>query len=392
MSYVGTTSDGNIVGPGAPSGAEIELTGLTKHYGSTVATRDVNLRIDPGEFVTFLGPSGSGKTTTLMMIAGFIIPSAGDISVAGTSIVALPPHKRNIGMVCQNYALFPHLDVARNVAFPLEMRRLPKDEIAKRVEGTLRLVRLHDYAHRRPRELSGGQQQRVALARALVFNPPVLLLDEPLGALDAKLREEMKYEIKQLHVKIGMTILFVTHDQQEALTLSDRVAVFDQGTIVQVGTPADLYRRPASRFVASFIGKGNILGGPVIGNDPHSIRVSLGGGFEMSAPRRPELGSPQRSAAFLLRMENVRIGDAANNLANRYFGTVAAAFYSGNATEYVVRLHGDLLVSARIAEAAAGAPVAVGEQISVGWEPADALLIEVDGLEGSTVAVSVVRG
>ncbi|MCX7139921.1 MAG: ABC transporter ATP-binding protein [Proteobacteria bacterium] len=376
----GLRDDSNIAG--------IELCGLTKHYDTTVATHDVNLHVDPGEFVTFLGPSGSGKTTTLMMIAGFVIPSAGDIRIANKSIVTLPPHKRNIGMVFQNYALFPHLDVARNVAFPLEMRHVPKSEIAKRVEGALKLVKLQNYANRRPRELSGGQQQRVALARALVFHPPILLLDEPLGALDAQLREEMKYELKQLHLKIGITILFVTHDQQEALTLSDRVAVFNHGTIVQIGAPTDLYRYPANRFVASFIGKSNLLEGKVVRRDPQSICIRLGETLEMRASYREGFREPNNSAVYLLRTESVRIGNAAVGVENQYEGTVTAVFYAGSATEYVIRIGEEWLISARIPATETDMRLAVGDQVRVGWKPSDALLVEADGADSSAVGTS----
>ena len=258
-----------------PRGAPITLENLSKYYGTVGANRDVNLDISPGEFLTLLGPSGSGKTTALMMIAGFVIPTSGDIRVNGQSIVQVPVHKRNIGMVFQNYALFPHLNVARNVSFPLEMRNTPKAEIEKRVDAALDLVRLGGFRDRRPKQLSGGQQQRVALARALIFEPTVLLLDEPLGALDAKLREEMKIEIKQLHQKIGATILFVTHDQEEALTLSDRIAVFNDGEIVQLGTPDQLYHQPANRFVADFIGETNLLSGKVISVADRQCRATL---------------------------------------------------------------------------------------------------------------------
>jgi len=243
-----------------------------------------------------------------MMIAGFVVPTAGDVRIDGRSIVQVPVHKRGIGMVFQNYALFPHLDVTRNVAFPLEMRNLPKDEIARRVEAALALVRLEGLGDRRPRQLSGGQQQRVALARALVFEPNVLLLDEPLGALDAKLREEMKLELKRLHHKIGATVLFVTHDQEEALTLSDRIAVFDDGALAQVGTPDELYHRPANRFVADFIGETNLLTGRVLAVEGERVRVAFAPGIEATGLLREGFPTPQRWASFTLLLVKIAVG------------------------------------------------------------------------------------
>ena len=240
-------------------GAPIKIDKLSKFFGKFVAVKEANLDIKAGEFLTFLGPSGSGKTTTLMMVAGFLIPTYGDIVVDNRSIVTVPPHKRNIGMMFQHYALFPHMSVADNIAFPLQMRRMPKDKISERVSWALDLVQLSEFKDRRPHQLSGGQQQRVALARAVVFEPSVLLLDEPLGALDAKLRENMQIELKQMHAALGTTVLYVTHDQAEALTLSDRIVVFNQGRIMQVGSPDDLYNYPENRFVADFIGETNFL-------------------------------------------------------------------------------------------------------------------------------------
>ena len=227
----------------------------------------ISLDIRSGEFLTLLGPSGSGKTTTLMMIAGFETPTAGDIAIDGRSVVALPPHKRNIGMVFQNYALFPHLTVAENIGFPLKQRGIDRAARARLVAESLELVRLPGYQARYPRQLSGGQQQRVALARSIVFHPRLLLMDEPLGALDKQLRESLQLEMRRLHADLGITFIYVTHDQEEALTMSDRVAVMHEGLIAQVGTPEDLYDRPCDRFVASFIGESNFLPGVVRGSE-----------------------------------------------------------------------------------------------------------------------------
>ncbi len=237
------------------SSAILELRNVSKEYGPHIAVADLSLQLAKGEFLSLLGPSGSGKTTTLMMIAGLLQPNTGDILLEQRPITPLPPYKRNIGVVFQNYALFPHMTVARNIAFPLTMRSVGREEIAMRVSRVLRLVGLPDYGGRYPRQLSGGQQQRVALARAMVFEPPILLMDEPLGALDKKLREQMQLEIKRLHEELGMSIIYVTHDQEEALVMSDRIAVFNLGRLQQIGTPTQLYERPATRFVAEFIGE-----------------------------------------------------------------------------------------------------------------------------------------
>lgn len=243
----------------------LSLQNLKKHYGGgSPAVDGISLEIEKGEFVTFLGPSGSGKTTMLMMIAGFERPSEGHIMLAGRAIDPVPPHRRNIGVVFQSYALFPHMSVARNVGFPLRMRKLPKSEIDERVARMLSIVGLGSFANAQPRHLSGGQQQRVALARALVFDPDVLLLDEPLGALDKNLREQMQIEIRRIHRELGVTTVYVTHDQTEAMTMSDRIAVFNAGKIEQVDVPLNLYHQPKTHFVANFVGDNNVLDGAVL--------------------------------------------------------------------------------------------------------------------------------
>jgi len=240
----------------------LALRGLTKRYGSFTAVDSVSLRVERGQFLTLLGPSGSGKTTILMAIAGFVAPSAGAVLLDGADITALPPERRDFGMVFQGYALFPHMTVAENVAFPLRVRGLSRADRDARVRATLDLVQLAAFAERRPSQLSGGQQQRVALARALVFDPALLLLDEPLSALDKKLRAELQDELKALHRRVGRTFVNVTHDQEEALSLSDQVAILNHGRLVQMGAPEELYERPRTRFVADFLGKSNFLRGP----------------------------------------------------------------------------------------------------------------------------------
>ncbi len=360
-----------------PRGARVEIEYLTKYYSEVGANRDVNLDVRPGEFLTFLGPSGSGKTTTLMIIAGFVVPTSGDVRINDRSIVQVPVHKRGIGMVFQNYALFPHLNVARNVAFPLEMRNLPKAEVARRVDAVLELVRLGGLRDRRPRQLSGGQQQRVALARALVFEPSVLLLDEPLGALDAKLREEMKLELKRLHHKIGATVLFVTHDQEEALTLSDRIAVFNDGALAQVGTPDELYHRPANRFVADFIGETNLLTGRVVAIEGESCRIALASGIEATGRLRDGFPKPERWATYTLRLEKITIGDAAAACANHHEGTVEEFLFIGDSTKYLVRLAPDLEITVKLPETGVSR-FAAGHEVAVGWNEDDMLLVETD--------------
>lgn len=240
----------------------VSFRGVQKSYdGETLIVKDLNLDIRKGEFLTLLGPSGSGKTTSLMMLAGFETPTAGEILLAGRSINNVPPHKRDIGMVFQNYALFPHMTVAENLAFPLSVRGMSKTDVKERVKRALSMVQLDAFAGRYPAQLSGGQQQRVALARALVFEPQLVLMDEPLGALDKQLREHMQMEIKHLHQRLGVTVVYVTHDQGEALTMSDRVAVFHQGEIQQIEPPRNLYEQPRNTFVANFIGENNRLSG-----------------------------------------------------------------------------------------------------------------------------------
>jgi len=264
------------VAPRATAGAAVVLQDIGKRFGSVVAVDGLDLAIEAGEFITFLGPSGSGKTTTLMMIAGFDHPDRGEIYIGSEPMVRIPSYRRGIGMVFQNYALFPHMTVAENIGFALRQRGVAKAEIAARLAETLEIVRLRGYDGRYPRQLSGGQQQRVALARAIIFKPRVLLMDEPLSALDKQLREELQFEIKRLHNQLGITFIYVTHDQREALIMSDRVAVMNEGRLEQLGTPADLYDRPVNRFVATFVGESNLLEGRVtaVGAGTVTVRIA----------------------------------------------------------------------------------------------------------------------
>lgn len=248
---------------GATEKEWLEISNLNKTYGDFVAVKDIQLSIKNGEFISFLGASGSGKSTTLLSIAGFLEPTSGEILLSKKSIIDKPPHKRNIGMVFQQYSLFPHMSIFENIAFPLKMRKLPKSEIKTKVTNILELVELGEFSDRKPSQLSGGQQQRVALARALVFEPKIILMDEPLAALDKQLRETMQMEIRQIHEKLGLTVIYVTHDQEEALKMSDRIAVFNNGSIEQVGTPTELYDRPTSQYVAQFLGDSNVFHGEI---------------------------------------------------------------------------------------------------------------------------------
>jgi spermidine/putrescine ABC transporter ATP-binding subunit len=279
----------------APRGEAITISGVSKQFGSIVGVDRVDLEVEAGEFLSLLGPSGSGKTTLLMMLAGFEVPSSGSIALGGRDLTRVPPNKRGIGMVFQRYALFPHMSVAQNVAFPLKMRGVSRAETAPLVEQALARVRLEGYGGRMPGQLSGGQQQRVAVARALVFQPPVLLMDEPLGALDKKLRQELQIEIKTLHASLGVTIIYVTHDQEEALTMSDRIAVMDKGRIQQLGSPIALYHEPESGFVADFIGKMNFIPGTVTAVDDGRIEIDVSG--QKVSVARSQLGGRRELAA-----------------------------------------------------------------------------------------------
>ena len=253
----------------------ISVSSLKKKYGALTVIEDLNLDIKKGEFISLLGPSGSGKTTLLMILAGFEKSTSGSVSLDGTHIENLPPHKRGLGVVFQNYALFPHMTVAENIAFPLKMRRYSRSIIKQKVQKALDMVQLSNYGKRRPTEMSGGQQQRIALARALVFEPRVILMDEPFGALDKQLREQMQLDIRDMHKRLGLTVVFVTHDQSEALTMSDRIAVFNKGNIEQIGTPLEIYEKPKTDFVAQFIGETNLIKGIVASIDDNFIRMKI---------------------------------------------------------------------------------------------------------------------
>ncbi len=316
----------------------VRLTDLYKRYGDFAAVDGVSLDVRKGEFLTFLGSSGSGKTTTLNLIAGFDAPTGGQILLNGTPVTGLLPQRRNIGMVFQRYTLFPHMSVDDNVAFPLSVRKLPKAEIRARVGKALRLVQLERFAARRPNQLSGGQQQRVALARALVYEPQLLLMDEPLGALDKKLREEIQLEIRKLHDRLGVTILYVTHDQEEALRMSDRIAVFEHGRIVQVGSGEDLYDRPATPFVAGFVGNSNFLQGRVSDRRSDEIAIKLAGESVLTVPSS-SITTDTREVRVMIRPEEIELAPERGNGAYVAIPvTVGERIFLGDTINYRARM------------------------------------------------------
>jgi spermidine/putrescine transport system ATP-binding protein len=351
----------------------IELIDATKRYGDVVALDGVSLRIDPGEFFCLLGPSGCGKTTTLNLIGGFLPLSSGELRIEGRRVNDLPPHKRNVNTVFQNYALFPHMDVAQNVAFGLRMEGLDKADVARRVDEYLDLVGLLGHARRSPSQLSGGQQQRVALARALAKRPAVLLLDEPLGALDLKLRHQMQFELARIHRQVGTTFVFVTHDQEEALSMSTRIAVMSGGRVSQIGTPRDIYYNPVDRFVADFIGESNFLVG-AIAHEGGSAWFRFDGGERMPAPDEAGDGP----ATLMLRPESILIGPVGSAPGPSITGRIQGLAFMGNHTRVTVSTAAGALVVHRLHGGGAGPSVPEGpidEEASVWWSPREAIVM-----------------
>ena len=352
---------------------EIRLVDLEKRFREVLAVDRVSLRIEPGEFFSLLGPSGCGKTTTLRMIGGFEAPTAGRIELRGRDVTRDPPDKRPVNMVFQNYALFPHLDVGGNVAFGLHRHKVPKGDIRRRVGEALELVHLTGYDRRKPNQLSGGQQQRVALARALVNRPNVLLLDEPLGALDLKLRKQLQVELKRVQNEVGITFVYVTHDQEEALTMSDRIAVMNHGRVEQLGTPEELYERPKTRFVADFIGTTNLLAGTVEATDAGAIRVRLNSG-DVCVVGSSGVGIG-RPVELSVRPEAValRPANGADHAAAPIRATVEQVAYLGGNVQYIVRTAGGLSITALAPKTDARIPV--GGAVDVDWSPGEALVL-----------------
>jgi putative spermidine/putrescine transport system ATP-binding protein len=347
----------------------VEFRDVNKSYdGKTLAVRDLNCTVRQGEFLTFLGPSGSGKTTALMMLAGFEAPSSGDIVLNGRSLAHTPPHKRNMGVVFQNYALFPHMTVAENIAFPLTVRRMWKQGAKDKVERMLELVGLTGYGDRRVTQLSGGQQQRVALARALIFDPALVLMDEPLGALDKQLRERLQLEIKQIQKKLGVTVVYVTHDQSEALTMSDRIAVFNEGGIAQMASPEDLYERPESAFVAGFIGENNRMDGVLVSREGDACVVRTDDGLMVHALGVGKL-APSDRVTLSVRPEQVVLRPEGEGNTNVFAARVEEMIYHGDHTRVRLRMPSGLELFAKDHRHAAA--VSPGQTVPVGWSPAN---------------------
>jgi putative spermidine/putrescine transport system ATP-binding protein len=358
----------------APAEALVEFCGVSKSYGGQhPAVRELCCSVRRGEFLTFLGPSGSGKTTALMLLAGFETPDMGDIMLAGRSLSRVPPHRRNMGVVFQNYALFPHMTVQQNVAFPLTVRRMARARIQEQVARALARVQLAGLERRRPTELSGGQQQRVALARALVFGPDLILLDEPLGALDRQLREQLQIEIKQIQQELGVTVIYVTHDQSEALALSDRIAVFKSGTIQQIAEPRDLYENPASSFVAQFIGQSNLLPGRLLTVEGARCVVRTAAGLLVRAQLAGS-GTPGDATTLIIRPERLVMGRAADSLKGRppsegvnlMTARIAERIYQGDHARIRLVLDGGTELLAR-SEAAPDESFVRGDLVPLGW-------------------------
>jgi spermidine/putrescine ABC transporter ATP-binding subunit len=360
----------------AGRGASVSLNALEKSYDRAAAVGGVSLDIHSGEFLTLLGPSGSGKTTTLMMIAGFETPTRGDIAIDGKSVVAMPPYRRNIGMVFQNYALFPHLTAADNIGFPLKQRGVGKAERAKLVGEALELVHLQGYGDRYPRQLSGGQQQRVAFARAIVFKPRLLLMDEPLGALDKQLRENLQLEMRRLHADLGITFVYVTHDQEEALVMSDRIAVMNEGLVVQVGRPEDLYDRPGSRFVAAFLGESNFLPAVVRGIEDGVVVAEYEGTIIRALSCRPPAAGEK--VTVTTRPERIRFANGAPSSTaprNRLSVTVTEAVFAGERCRYMLQASDGTAMVLKEPSSAAVRRRAVGERAEIAWSVEDTILV-----------------
>jgi len=349
----------------------VRFDDIQKSYdGETLVIKSLNMDVERGEFLTMLGPSGSGKTTCLMMLAGFEPATHGQIYLNGNPINSLPPYKRGIGMVFQNYALFPHMTVAENLSFPLEVRKISKSEREQRVRKALDMVQLGGLGDRRPVQLSGGQQQRVAVARALVFDPELVLMDEPLGALDKNLREQMQYEIKHIHESLGVTIVYVTHDQGEALTMSSRIAVFKDGIIQQLAPPADLYERPLNAFVANFIGENNRLRGEILEADETTCKVKLNNGDIVLANNINTAGVNQR-ATLSLRPERVTVNPQENSLPNIFDAKIEELIYLGDHIRTRACVCGNNEFVVKIANSSSHAALKNGAKIRVGWGAED---------------------
>ncbi len=353
----------------------VKFDKVDKSYdGKVLVVKDLNLNIAEGEFVTMLGPSGSGKTTCLMMLAGFETPTNGEIYLNSNPISNIPPHKRGIGMVFQNYALFPHMTVYENLSFPLKVRKISKEDIDKKVDKVLSMVSLSGFEKRMPGQLSGGQQQRVAVARSLVFDPQLVLMDEPLGALDKNLRESMQYEIKHIHESIGVTVVYVTHDQGEALTMSNRIAVFNDGKVQQLSSPDKLYEQPVNSFVAEFIGENNTFTGEVTDISKDKCKIKLNSGNEIFAnPIRVK--SKGEKTIVSLRPERAII-DPENKIENKFKGKIEEVIYHGDHTRVRLDILGNKEFILKVPNSSSRMDIKVGNQLNVGWNSFDARALD----------------
>jgi putative spermidine/putrescine transport system ATP-binding protein len=372
----------------APTKGALSLHDVTKLYGDLRAVDDVSLDVAPGEFVTLLGPSGSGKTTTLRIIGGFIKPDVGRVVLDGRDLTKVQPYKRDIGMVFQNYALFPHMTAAENVGFPLSMRRVPKAQIKERVHEALRLVRLEQLGDRYPKQLSGGQQQRVALARSFSFNPQLLLMDEPLGALDKKLREALQLEVIRISRQLAVTVVYVTHDQEESLVMSDRIAIYNEGRIEQIGSGEDLYERPVSLFVADFVGESNIYRGTLQAEPYPCIALTDGPPVRVPAHAGERVGlSSGDRAAVVIRPErmNIRQGGAHDGPASdeatvaQLSGCLRELIYLGSDRKYVVDVAGGATAAVRVQAGTEGVDLVTGPEVTVSWAVDDSVVVTESG-------------
>ncbi len=354
----------------------VQLLGVSKHYGDSIAVNDVSLDIHRGEFLTLLGASGSGKSTLLNLIAGFIDPTSGSVLLDGKNLEGVRPHHRNMGVMFQNYALFPHMTVEANIAYPLQQRRYSRAEARRKVADALDLVQLNKLAKRYPRQLSGGQQQRVALARSIVFEPPVLLLDEPMGALDKALRETLQFEMKRIHEQLGITFIQVTHDQSEALAMSDRIAVLREGRLEQVGTPHDLYFRPQGRYVAEFMGESNLFEGP---NQGHGASVSIEcDGLTIQAHTDLPITRGE-SVLVSIRPEHLQVRceqEGAHDEGGAHSARVLASTFLGSQRRLELQLDGGREVTATLSAENARRPAPhAGDRVTVAWDPEDVIVV-----------------
>lgn len=356
----------------------LELEQLSKQYGDVIAVDRVSLSVEKGEFITLLGPSGSGKTTILRMIAGFTSPSNGHIRIDGEPIEMKPPHKRNLGMVFQDYSLFPHMNIYQNVAFGLRMRKVSREEQEYRVADALETVQLTGYEKRRPDQLSGGQRQRVALARAIVIEPLVLLLDEPLGALDRKLREEMQVELRRIHDVLTVTTIFVTHDQDEALAMSDRVAILNEGQLHQVGTPYEVYERPATTFVADFLGKANLLWVSVLSSDSDQIEAKLSGGPVISIPAKEGVKTGDEIQILVRPEQVVCCRDLDPVPANYFLCKVERVIYHGSGAYVILNGPSDLSLTSYISakQLTESGGLREGQDVGVTWSKSASIILD----------------